>query len=181
MGELPPRALIEATIFPLSPTRGCGLLLRCDPAMEHYYQIRWEPGRQRVVFDRWPRPGDQPFTLERPLQSAAGEPLRLKVFMDGSVIVVYMNDSVALNCRGYDHSGGQLGLFVSEAARPLTVFPYEACRADKTMPKSSLSISQTYRPGLVFQPSAHQQIQRGINTWFPLSDRLWGRRRGLWR
>ena len=114
LGDLPPRALIEATISPLSPTRGCGLLLRCDQDMEHYYQIRWEPGRQRVVFDRWPRPGDQPFMLERPLQMPAEEPLRLKVFIDGSIIVIYMNDAVALNGRGYDHSSGQWGLFVSE-------------------------------------------------------------------
>lgn len=114
LGELPPSALIQVDIACQPQTRGCGLLLRCDPNMEGYYQVRWEPGRQRVVFDRWPRPGDQPFMLERPLQTLAGTPLRLKVFMDGTIAVVYLNDSVALNCRAYDHSGGQLGFFVSE-------------------------------------------------------------------
>ena len=44
--------------------RAAGILFRADPALETYYQLRWEPGRQRIVYDRWPRSGDQPFTLE---------------------------------------------------------------------------------------------------------------------
>lgn len=114
LGKLPRSAMIQASLSCRPETRGGGLLLRCDQDMEHYYQIRWEPGRQRVVFDRWPRPGDQPFMLERPLSAPADEPLRLKIFMDGSIMVVYINDSVALNCRAYDHPAGQWGLFVSE-------------------------------------------------------------------
>ena len=114
LGRLPRRALIQVSLSCQPQTRGGGLLLRCDQDMEHYYQIRWEPGRQRIVFDRWPRPGDQPFMLERPLPMSADEPLRLKIFMDGSIMVVYINDSVALNCRVYDHPAGQWGLFVSE-------------------------------------------------------------------
>ncbi len=114
LGELPQSALIQANLSVQPQSRGCGLLLRCDQDMEHYYQLRWEPGRHRVVFDRWPRPGDQPFMLERPLQMSADEPLQLKIFIDGSIVAAYINDTVALNCRAYDHPTGQLGLFVAE-------------------------------------------------------------------
>jgi beta-fructofuranosidase len=114
LGELPDSCLIQGSIVCSSQTRSCGILLRSDPELEHYYQVRWEPGRNRVVFDRWPRPGDQPFMLERPLDLVGEEQLQLKIFVDGSIVVVYINDSLALNCRGYDHRSGQLGLFVSE-------------------------------------------------------------------
>ncbi|MCY3833126.1 MAG: glycoside hydrolase family 32 protein [Chloroflexi bacterium] len=114
LGALPASALIEARITAQAGTRGCGLLLRCAADLERYYQIRWEPGRGRVVVDRWPRPGDEPFMLERAIPGARHEQLRLQVFVDGSVLVVYINDALALNCRMYDHAVGQLGLFVSE-------------------------------------------------------------------
>ena len=114
LGDMPDASLIEARISAQAGTRGCGLLLRCDAELERYYQIRWEPGRGRLVIDRWPRPGDEPFMLERAIPGASAEPLRLKVFVEGTVLVVYINDAVALNCRMYNHRSGQLGLFVSE-------------------------------------------------------------------
>ena len=114
LGEMPPAALLEARISAQSQTRGCGLLLRCADDLESYYQIRWEPRRQRIVVDRWPRPGDQPYMLERAIPGVRNEQLRLKAFIQDTVLVVYINESVALNCRLYDHLSGQLGLFVSE-------------------------------------------------------------------
>ena len=116
LGEMPEATLIEAQITAQTGTRGCGLLLRCDAALERYYQIRWEPGRGRVVIDRWPRPGDEPFMLERAIPGAKADQLRLKLFVEGTVLVVYINDALALNCRMYNHASGQLGLFVSEGA-----------------------------------------------------------------
>ena len=52
--------------------------------------------------------------LERPLAIKAGLPIRLRVIVSGTCLVVYVNDSVALSCRMYDHRAGQLGLFVTE-------------------------------------------------------------------
>jgi beta-fructofuranosidase len=115
LGALPDTCVIDCDITLGAETRSVGLLLRADERLETYYQLRWEPGRERVVFDRWPRPGDEPFMLERPLH-AAGETIRLKVFLDGAVVTAYINDSVALDTRAYDHRSGGLGLFVSEGA-----------------------------------------------------------------
>jgi len=116
LGAMPEPAMIEAQITAQVGTRGCGLLLRCDADLERYYQIRWEPGRGRVLVDRWPRPGDEPFMLERAIPGANADQLRLQVFVEGTVLVLYINDALALNCRMYNHAGGQLGLFVSEGA-----------------------------------------------------------------
>lgn len=112
LGDLPDTALLSCTITCHEDTRACGLLLRLDPKLERYYQLRWEPGQHRLVMDRWPRPGDEPFMLERPLGPAEG--LTLSVFVEDSLIVVYANEKIALSSRMYDHPQGAWGLFVSE-------------------------------------------------------------------
>lgn len=122
LADMPAAALIEARLTARQNTRGCGLLLRCADDMENYYQIRWEPGQQRVVIDRWPRPGDQPFMLERAIPGPPAKSLRLKVFVEGSILVLYINEALALNCRLYDHAEGSLGLFVSEGAAAFDQF-----------------------------------------------------------
>jgi beta-fructofuranosidase len=112
LGALPQTCMIEAEITLSSGTVYAGLLLRAGDNLDYYYQLRLEPGNRRVVFDRWPRPGDQPFMLERPIQN--GQSIRLKVLIDKTCIVAYVNDEVALSCRMYNHRTGDWGLFVTE-------------------------------------------------------------------
>ncbi len=114
LGNLPESCVIDATVTLDSNTRAIGLLLRADDQLETYYQLRLEPGRSRVTFDRWPRPGDEPFMLERPVQVADSGSIRFKVFLDGTIVTAYVNDAVALDCRMYNHRSGGLGLFVGE-------------------------------------------------------------------
>lgn len=114
LGTMPSTCSLETTITFSPETRSCGVMLRTDDTLDNYYQIRLEPGRDRVVFDRWPRPGDEPFMIERPLELKAEEPVRLRVLVEDSIIVAYLNDQVALSTRGYDHLSGACGLFVSE-------------------------------------------------------------------
>jgi beta-fructofuranosidase len=114
LGDLPQTCLIETEIS-LSPgTVSAGLFFRADATLDHYYQLRIEPGNHRIVFDRWPRPGDQPFILERPLE--ASDSARLKILVDETCIVAYVNDQIALSCRMYEHRAGEWGLFVIEGA-----------------------------------------------------------------
>ena len=114
LGELPDPCKVELTLTCTAGTRSCGLLLRADATFEKYYQLRWEPDRCRVVFDRWPRPGDEPFMLEQPIHIADGQSMNLKVIVEGTVIEAYLNNTLALSSRAYDHPSGQLGLFVAE-------------------------------------------------------------------
>ena len=120
LGPLPTSGRVDVTIdLDDAHTRAVGVLLRADDALEHYYQVRWEPGAARLVFDRWPRPGDLPFMFERPLAPDSSAPdsstrLRLQIVVDESAIVIYANDTVALSTRGYDHIGGDVGIFVAE-------------------------------------------------------------------
>jgi beta-fructofuranosidase len=114
MSDAGATVLVEATMQFSANTRSVGLILQSDAALEHYYQLRLEPGRQRVVFDRSPRLGDEPPIIERPIHLPADTSTRLQVLLDGSVIVAYVNGEVALSTRGYEHKHGVIGIFVSE-------------------------------------------------------------------
>jgi beta-fructofuranosidase len=114
LGEMPQECLVETEVTLAAHTASAGLLLRADAHLEGTYQVRLEPANGRMVFDRWPRPGDQPFVLECPLAITPGVPVRLRLIVDGTCVVVYADDQVALSCRMYDHRQGMLGLFVTE-------------------------------------------------------------------
>ncbi|HZO88889.1 MAG TPA: glycoside hydrolase family 32 protein [Chthonomonadaceae bacterium] len=126
-GPLPERCRIETTVTFAPNTRGGGLMLRADDDLEAAYYVRLEPGRNRLVFDSWPRPGDLPFMveLERPLALAPRKPVELKVFVEGTVCEVYADDRIALSARMYNLPQGDWGVFVSEGAadfRPVTLY-----------------------------------------------------------
>jgi beta-fructofuranosidase len=115
--NMPDRCRIEATLQFTRGTRACGLMLRSDDDFEKTYYIRLEPQAQRLVFDLWPRQrAEVPFMaeLERTVKLQADVPVRLKVFIDGSVGVVYVNGEVAMNVRLYDLPAGNWGVFVKE-------------------------------------------------------------------
>jgi beta-fructofuranosidase len=117
-GAMPERCKIEAMITLEPGTRGGGIMLRCSDDLESAYYIRLEPGRRRLVFDLWPRPGDRPFAveLERPLELPAGQPVALQVFVDGTACVVYAAGKIAMSTRLYDRPAGRWGVFVNEGA-----------------------------------------------------------------
>lgn len=114
LAEMPEQCELKTMINWDKGTRGLGVILRADDNLDSYYQIRFEPGRQRVVFDRYPRPGDQPFMLERPIDLEHGKEVELKIFIEETVVEIYVNSVVAMSTRAYDYRTGSVGLFVSE-------------------------------------------------------------------
>lgn len=99
-------------------TRAFGLMLKLSDDLNTCYYVRFEPSRNRVVLDQWPRPGDVPYTtgFERPLQLQPGEPISIEVVLDGTIAEIYVNAEVAMSTRLYSGESGQLGLFVDEGA-----------------------------------------------------------------
>jgi beta-fructofuranosidase len=115
-GAVPQKCRISATVSFAKTTQSCGLMLRTSPDLESGYYVRLEPARRSVVFDSWPRPGDEPHWggLERPLALEADRAHRLMIIMDCSVCEVYVDDRIAMSTRLYDHATGGWGVFVSE-------------------------------------------------------------------
>ncbi len=50
-GPMPSRCKIEATIEFVEGTRACGVMLRVSPDLDSAYYLRFEPARNRLVFD----------------------------------------------------------------------------------------------------------------------------------
>ena len=114
LGEMPNPCRISLTLFSSSDTRACGLLLRARPDLEGYYQLRWEPGLGQLTYRRWRRqfPYEDDSLAGLPLQIPEGGSMDLTIHIEDTIVVAYVNNTVALSCRAYDYSTGQLGLFV---------------------------------------------------------------------
>jgi beta-fructofuranosidase len=114
LGPLPETCVFEVGVTVRGEAAVAGVLLRADDALERYYQVRLEAARQRIVIDRWPRAGEEPFMVERLLRIRAGRTVQLRALIDGTCLVVYANDRVALSCRMYAHRLGGVGLFAAD-------------------------------------------------------------------
>jgi beta-fructofuranosidase len=124
---LPDECKVSVDIDIAAGSTAAGLVLRAGPDGEAGYQIRLEPRRQRMTFDRWPRrrtgpmqwqiSGDVPHVveLERPARLSPGRH-RLDVLVDGTACVAYLDGEVAMSARMYDRRTGGLALFVQEGA-----------------------------------------------------------------
>lgn len=129
--HLPDQYLFEATVHAEPGTVEWGIILRASSDASEGYLLRIEPRRNRLVFDRWPRlrtgpaqwqiSGDVPFLpeLERQLRPSGGR-YELKIVVEGTICVAYVNDEVAMSARLYDHRTGGIGLFVGEGTATFT-------------------------------------------------------------
>jgi beta-fructofuranosidase len=116
LGSVPERVKIEATLEFTEGTRGCGLILHWGEDLDSGYYIRLEPLHNRLVFDKWPRPGDVPFMieLERTLTLKPGRPIELKVVVDDTIGEVYVAGQIAMSTRMYDMKQRKWGVFANE-------------------------------------------------------------------
>lgn len=127
LGELEPECCIDMDFVMDSEVREFAVVLRCDENQEHGYYVRIQPDGKRMVFDRWPRKHqDEAYMveLERPALLRAGETNNLKLFVDGTVLEVYLNHEVAMSARMYDFSSGNFGLVSAYGKTEVTRIQY---------------------------------------------------------
>lgn len=114
LGTYPCECMLRFDALCDCPAGAYGAILRADDEIERYYELQYDPVAERLSFNRYPRMRDRRPLVERPLHINRGESLELKVIVDGSCVVAYANDRVALSCRMYDFSSTGIGLFGSE-------------------------------------------------------------------
>lgn len=89
----------------------CGLKVRASPNGEEETLIYFDGATNELVFDATRSGGAGRRVVERaPLTLAAGEPLRLRVFVDKSVVEVFANDRQAIGRRVYPVRGDSVGM-----------------------------------------------------------------------
>lgn len=115
IGVVPHVGYVDVTLNPTPGTKVFGLELRTDDERRHGYSVSFEPALRRVKVDRLDRFGSEaPFDV-RPYE-LTGDAVSLSIEFGGEVIVVYVDDEMAITFRGYDLAGDQLAVFVEEGA-----------------------------------------------------------------
>lgn len=97
-------------------TRSFGLLIRTSVDFSSGYILEFEPVRNRVVFDRFPRAGDAPPLAECPINLAPDKSKPFLIFVENSIVEAFIDKRVALSCRAYGGHGEPTGLFIIEGA-----------------------------------------------------------------
>lgn len=90
-----------------------GIDVRCSPDRQEYTRIAYDRAQDRVTLDRAQSstsPDVRRDERSAPVKRAAGEALTLRVFLDRSVIEVYVNDRVCLTSRVYPAREDSLGV-----------------------------------------------------------------------
>jgi beta-fructofuranosidase len=116
LASMPHQFKATTTIRFESGCQAFGFLLKVQDDLDTCYYVRFEPQNERLVFDRWPRPGDIPYLpgLERSIKLMSHQPLNLKVIVDGTIAEIYVNDEIAMSTRMYSAVPGQIAVFAEE-------------------------------------------------------------------
>ena len=101
---------LEMEIDPGSSKR-CGLVVRASPQGEEETLLYYDSQQKSLVFDSTRSGNDGRKVVERaPLVLDEGEPLRLRIFVDKSVVEVFANDRQAISRRVYPTRKDSLGV-----------------------------------------------------------------------
>ena len=101
---------LDVTIDPKT-ARHCGVKVRASVDGEEETLLYYDAELKNLVFDATRSGIDGRRTLERaPLELKDGEPLRLRVFVDKSVVEIYANDRQAICRRVYPGRNDSLGV-----------------------------------------------------------------------
>lgn len=101
--------------------REFGFFIGTDSNLENGYQIRISNGI--LSLDRWPRKeqeryqwqidGDVPFAIETARYfNPAETDFHISVIRDNEILMVYLNDSIVMSTRIYEHKKGFSGIYV---------------------------------------------------------------------
>lgn len=115
-GDMPRCCKISTTVKFEKNTRQCGIILRSDNNLEHNYIIRLEPRKNRIVFSLSP----VYMEMERPVDLNPDIPHEIKVFVDGTNCVIYVDNKTAISTRLYNIDNGKWGIFAEDGKADFT-------------------------------------------------------------
>ena len=118
-GPLPTSFMLEAELVFDRGAGEAGLLLGVSAGGDQGYFLRFSAAARVVQFGKIggyrPWYVDHMPELDRPLELEPGKALSVRVIVDGTAVVAYADDRVALSARMYGGPGGRCGLFADGA------------------------------------------------------------------
>lgn len=121
MSKVPDCCKLEMEVSYTHAPREFGIALQVDADFSMGYYLIFEPNRGRVQFKsglRMYEDGGKMFPYEveqeRPLIWESGKRYKVRVFVQGSILLLYVDDRIALGTRMFDRSGFSFGLFASD-------------------------------------------------------------------
>jgi len=123
MNRVPSLCKLEMDVRFEETPREFGVALQLDNDFAMGYYLLFEPNRGRVQYKtglRMFEDGGKMFPYEveqeRPFVWEAGKTYHLRIFVQDSILLMYLDDTIALGTRMCDRKDGKFGLFVSEGS-----------------------------------------------------------------
>ncbi|WP_338206894.1 GH32 C-terminal domain-containing protein [Lactobacillus juensis] len=116
INEVPEQFLIEAQVEVSEDTKEFGIKAFVNDDTREGYQYKVSKPEHALKFSRTPNyPWPQYFDvgLERPIALEKGKTYDIKLIVDGSIIIIYINN-IALSARMYHKTGKEFSFFVNE-------------------------------------------------------------------
>ena len=118
---VPNECKFEADVCFEGSPREFGVALQVDENFDLGYYLCFEPYRNRIQYKtgiRMYEDGGKMFPyeveMERPIALQAGTNYHIKIFVQDTILEVYVNDEIALSSRMFNFTGRRFGLFVAE-------------------------------------------------------------------
>lgn len=123
MNRVPECCKLEMDVRFDETPREFGIALQVDQDFAMGYYLLFEPNRHRVQYKtgiRMYEDGGKMFPYEveqeRPFEWEAGRSYHVRVFVQDSILLLYVDDRIALGTRMFDRKGRRFGLFVSDGS-----------------------------------------------------------------
>ena len=110
--DVPADYLLSCTVTLHEPSALAGFLLRTDEDCSRGYLVVLDQGQQRLAVHRYEPAADLPAEFTRPVELRPHRKYKVHLFVQGSILEVFVNDEVCLATRMYDWREGRLGLVV---------------------------------------------------------------------
>lgn len=123
MNKVPECCKLEMDVCFDDAPREFGIALQVDNDFSLGYYLIFEPNRNRVQYKtglRMYEDGGKMFPYEveqeRPFDFEKGKTYKVRVFVQDTILLLYLGDRIALGTRMFDRKGFQFGLFVSDGS-----------------------------------------------------------------
>lgn len=114
LNDMPANCKIEMQFTATDMIGEFGIILRESCGLDFHYKVKFEPRYNRLTFDKIPRKDGNVHSLvehERYCPILPGKKNQITCIVEESVLVVYVNDEVAMNARMFDMKIGNFGIY----------------------------------------------------------------------